>query len=196
MTVGGCSCGGTCLVCKPPARRPEFAVLSGEAYEHTLTGEMIPVADTLRNLLTCFGQRPYQVRLVWTQWSGGKRGIGVEQVVRVKRLLPTPLVESIDAITLTVQPIGLDEVGNARVREISGTYTEEFLRGLGPNGEEIPKEQNFYYEVLFPRAEPELPLLRRFSLRGTPAFQPEQFGWTVGLMRSTEDRERSGTPST
>jgi hypothetical protein len=147
--------------------------------------------DAARDIASCLGVRPYQVVVVRTQWSGGLRGEGIEEVIFEEHILPTPLVTGVANTTLTVQPIGSDEVDDVVVKEISGRYTEEYLRGWGPNGELIPEDQNFYWEIIFPRGLLE-PLRRRYSVRKAPEYEADNVQWTVGLVKSGENRTRSG----
>jgi hypothetical protein len=178
-----------------PKNRGPFTQLSGDAMQQTLVRKLTPVADKIRDLGTKLGGYEYQVALVRTRWSGGKRNVGTEIVIDVRPILPTPKLISLDNQILTLQNVGLDEVGTIIVRQISPAYTEDELRGLGPQGEPIPTDQNFYYEIVLPRPLPEKPVRRRYQLRGTPDYQPTRFGWSVTLLKAGEERSRlDGSP--
>jgi hypothetical protein len=173
-----------------PKSRDQFTVLDGNSLQNTLVRKLTHVADKVRDLGTKLGGYEYQVSLVRTRWSGGKRGNGTESVVSATPLLPTPKLISLDGQILTLQAVGLDEVGTVIVRQISPAYTEDELRGLGPQGEPIPPDQNFYYEIVLPRPLPEAAVRRRYQLRGTPDYQPTRFGWSVTLLKAGEERDR------
>jgi len=64
----------------------------------TLTRRLISTVDGLRDLLTRFGLRPYEVRMVRTKWTGGYRGAGQEIVVFDEAILPTPLILGLDGL--------------------------------------------------------------------------------------------------
>lgn len=172
----------------------QFTVLSGEDLKCTLARKLIPVVDRIRDLNTQFGLRPYIVRIIRTRWSGGQRGDGVENVVYEAPILPTPLISDLSGLTEIVQPVGLDEVGAIVVSEVSGSYTEDYLLGRGSAGESIPADEQFYYEIEFPRPGNQPGERRRFFPRSAPTYQPARFQWTVTLERSHEDRSRSGEP--
>lgn len=172
--------------------RPKFTQLTALQYQGTLLGgKLTNCVDKIRDLKTKLGARPYQVFLVFTRWSGGERGVGVEEVVKRDPILPTPNVAPIDQLTTTLQSVGLDEVGEVRVTEISVAYTEEELRGLDCHGEGVPEDMNFYWEIVMP-----IPsgynLYRRFSPRSPPTRDAVNFQWKIDLLRASEDRTRTG----
>lgn len=161
----------------------------------TLARGLIGVADSLRNLYAAFGLRPYVVRLIKTRWSGGRRGVGAEYVTSDVPLLPVPLVSDISSLSEIVTPAGLDEFGEVALTQLSGAYTEDFLRGHDPEGRPASVDEQVYYEIEFPPpctgADGER---RRFLLRGAPHYQADAFGWTVRLERARQDRARNGDP--
>lgn len=171
-----------------------FTRLSPLSFQRTLARRFIPLADSLRDLLTFFGLRAYQVRLVRTQWTGRRRGAGEEQVIEETLLEPTPKIGDLTSLTEVLQPGGIDEIGTLEVSQISGRYTEDQLRGLGPGGEDIPPDQQFYWEIEFFKTDGEGNVRRRFYVRGTPNYYPGRLQWVVRLERSHEDRDRDGTP--
>jgi len=175
-----------------------FTRLTRATFANTLTRRLVPVADQIRDLSTKVGLRPYQVRRVWTIWSGGRRGVGVETLLREELVEPTPKLGALDALTEQVVPVGVDEQGDLVLDKISGTYTEEDLRGftVTENGEVLRLEQahQFYYEVEF-FTDAVNSYRRRFYISGTPAYYPGRLCWQVRLTRAREDRTRDGEVS-
>lgn len=191
----GCDCGGgpECgNPCPPGLRELAFCIPTPALISHSLARVLIKPADALRNLNTVFGVRPYVIRFIRTQWSGGARGFGEESVLSVEPILPTPLILSLDGLSRITSVIGTDEQGGVLLTEVSGCYTEDQLvgrtnRGLTP----VPPEQNFYYEVEFIRADGIQDERRRFSPAGAPEYVPDQFGWRIRIERARPDRQRS-----
>lgn len=168
----------------------KFTKLSGFEIDCTLVSSLTPVADCIRDLATQLGARPYRVSLIWTRWSGGERGIGAEDTVRVEEILPTPKCAPLSSLKLELTEIGLLEAGTIRVTQISARYTEDFLMGKSGIGEEIPRDQNFYYEVEFLRSDGPGPR-RRFIPVNVNSYNPLSFDWTIDLIRAAEDRTRN-----
>ncbi len=158
---------------------------------HSLAQKLIPTADKIRDLYAKFGLRPYMVRIVKTGWSAGARGKGIENVTVVRELLPVPLVLDIGTLTEILQPIGLDEVGGIQVTQISGTLTEEDLRGLDSAGNPPGKNEQVFYEIEFPKDGDNA--RRRFVLRGAPYYQADKFSWSIRLERQHVDRTTNGS---
>lgn len=178
----GCGCGGA----------HKFTKMTGKDLAKTLTAKLTPVVDMLRDLRVQFGQRPYSVRIVRTRWSGGRRGIGEEFVSYEQDLLPTPKVADLGSLQEVLGPVGLDEVGGLVLTEISPRYTEDNLRGTDELGNGPEPDEQVYYEVEFPRYDGLDGERRRFVLRTSPTFKPEQFQWEVRLERSHAERTRQG----
>ena len=92
------------------------------------------VADRARQIATRLGARPYRCWLVWTQWGigpNGERGDGYERDLARVEILPTPLVKTMDSVSLSLFHAGTVPVGSVSVGEISVKYfTEDNLRGL------------------------------------------------------------------
>jgi len=182
----------------PTACSPEaYTDLSGVDLRNTLARRLIRVADSVRDLYTRFGGRPYEVRIIRTRWSGGRRNIGEEILTSNTVILPTPLVSDLTSLTEIVQPVGLDEIGGIQVSQISGRYTEEQLLGRYPDGSPPEPDEQVFWEIEFPltgacagddAGSPK----RRFIPRSAPYYSAFGFQWTVGLERSHEDRARNG----
>jgi len=146
-------------------------------------------------MFTQFGLRPYKVRLIRIQWSGGERGLGQSFVLNETPLLPTPKISDLSAINEIVHPIGLHEEGGIQLSEISGRYTEEDLMGIGSDGSDIPLDQEFFYEVEYPRPDGQPSVKRRFFPSSAPVYEAGRLQWNIRLERAHEDRLRNGDPS-
>lgn len=151
------------------------------------------VVDALRDLNTQLGMRAYEVRLVWTQWTGGERGAGEEFVLHECVIMPTPKVASVSALQREVTEIGALEVGALEVTEISPKYQEAYLTGK-LDGRSLPEDVNFYYEIVLYPPHVQEPMRRRFLLSGVPSYEPQEFQWRVKLTRASADRTTGGDP--
>lgn len=167
-----------------------FTKVTPESIKKSLARRFVPLADNLRDLLTKFGLRTYNVALVRVRWSGGMRGVGVPEVIKLEPLLPTPAITDLSALTELVQPVGLDEVGSIELSGLSGRYSEEFLRGLDYEGESIPVSDEVFYEIEFPRTDGGEALKRRFYGRSAPTYSAGKLQWSLRLERAHDDRPR------
>jgi hypothetical protein len=179
-----------------PQQGGPFTVVTGLQLAKTLQRTLLPVADKLRDLLSVFGMRPYTVKIVRVQWSGGSRGLGMPNLIPGSEflLLPTPKMTDLAGVQEIVQPVGLDEVGSILVTQISGQLTEEQLRGIDDDGTPIPNDQEIFWEVEFLRSDGLSGQKRRFQLRAAPQFFAGKFQWQVTLEKAHEDRARDGQP--
>lgn len=174
-----CRCGGS------------FTTIPDSKVNQGLVQSLTCTVDLLRDLEVQFGMRTQQVRLVWVRWSGGERGLGVEETVQEELLLPYPKVAPFTELRSDLQAIGTEELGQIMVTDISPRYTEDFLQGHGVNGEDIPPDQSFYWEVR--TAQPDGSGMRRRYVPNSPfSYDPMKFGWSVKLLRASEDRTRDG----
>lgn len=174
---------------------PELDALSGNALANTLVQKLTPVADKVRNLKTRLGGRPYEAFLIHTRWSGGVRHKGTEEILSVTQILPGVQVSALTAQSQTLQSAGLDEVGTIIVSEISPSYTEDELLGIGPQGQPIPADQQFYWEITYPRPYPDAAVRRRYTVDSSPDYRATQFDWKVVLVKAGEERDRvTGLP--
>lgn len=198
--LGGCceQCGQESCRCCPSCHQKQctccgedFTVLEGRDLATTVISALTPCVDSIRDIYTQFGARPYTVSLVWTRWSSGTRGRGVEEVVAIIPVLPTPKVQDLAALSRDVLEVGTDEVGNIRVSEISPRFNEDELLGRGSDGTPIPGDQSFYWEVYFPRPS-SAGVRRRFTPKGVPNYAPTKFQWWIDLEKAYEDRSRGG----
>jgi len=168
-----------------------FSVATGNQYLGTLAPKLAPCVDQIRDLYTKFGMRPYTVNLVHTRSAGGARGYGVEQVISVVPVLPTPKIESISSLDMSRFSVGGDESGSLRVSQISTRFTEAQLLGRTDNDDSIPDDLNFFYEIAFTR-NGLAPTLRRMYPSSVPQLSPGGFEWEIQLTRSNVDRAGIG----
>jgi len=184
----GCGCGsaGGCQ---------KYAVATPGLLKQSLMTKLIPVADSLRNLITVLGDRPYRVQLVRTRFASGTRGRGPESVVFVRDILPTPLVVDMTSLTEMVTPIGVNEQGTVQLQEISGRYTEDELIGVDAVGNVPGPADCVYYEIQFYRRDGLPAEKRRFVKQSAPYYKASGFQWNITLVNANENRERDGTPA-
>lgn len=188
----------------------------------TLADQLIPLADSVRQLYTDFGLRPYRVFLVWIRWNPegvvvggqldlGEVGAGEPELVREIELLPTPRVE-FGGVGKDFDAVGTTERGGIGISEISERYTEDLLTGLldefrDPAYPDTLKAGiDFFYEIREERPRTGLggpvsacestssvaTVRRRFHVSGAPSRQAERFQWFVSLTRADGERSRSG----
>lgn len=190
--MAGCctSCGfSACRCCGG-----RFTSLETFDIRHTLVRSLVPCVDSIRDLYTCLGARVYEVSLVRTRWSGGERGVGVEEVISDEPILPTPKVGDLSGLTYQTYSLGSEEAGTLQVSEVSARYGEDYLMGRYPEGIETPLDENFYWEIRIPVAPNESGERRRFFPTAVANLTPLRFQWTVTLVRAYQDRSRSGDP--
>jgi hypothetical protein len=172
-----------------------FSRPTGLDLQYALGYDLVPVVDVARDIPVELGLRPYEIHLVRTQWtSGDSRGNGVEQVLADVCLLPIPKLISLDGVTLVMNPGGLDELGTVRVLDISGRYSEQFLRGLDEELNPPSSNSQFFYEILFPTLGQiqDTGIRRRFTLVGAPNWNAENVCWELTLVRTRGDRTYAG----
>ena len=179
------------MSCDGIKRVEGFCVLDPTQYKNTLANKLIGVADSLRDLNTKFGGRPYIVRIIRTLWTEGRRGIGEEVLTFERLILPTPLVSDLSGIAEILQPVGMAEDGGVSVSQISGRYTEEELRGFDAEGHPPNLDEKFWWEIEFPRLNGHS-VKRRFSLRAQPNYSAFGFQWSVILETVDQERTRAG----
>lgn len=154
----------------------------------TLIDELVPTVDEIRAIHTDLGTRPYRVWLVWTRWSGGRRGDGVETVTSETEILPTPRIGELSGLAQLVKAIGRDEDGSVTLSEITLTLSEEDLLPR-----EIGDAQSFYYEIREGEGR-----RRRYFPSSVPEKQASRVGWMVRLALQegarTDDGRTAGRP--
>lgn len=155
------------------------------------------VVDRIRQIATNLGARPHRVFLVWTRWSGERRGEGREEVLSEKEILPTPKVTDLSSVVFNPYAAGKLPVGSVSVTEIStGQYSEDELRGwkLPDGGRLDEKTGDFFWEVREDgRTAGRQPERRRFRLLGDVFLDAENVQFRAVLERASEDRNRDGS---
>jgi len=169
-----------------------FTDPTGMQSSQTLARKLIPIVDSIRDLATKFGTRPYKVRVVRARWSSGQRGVGTPVIERALDILPTPLLQDMSGITEIVQSVGLDEIGGVSVSEISGRFTDEELRFCQPDGTPLGPDEEVWYEIEFPRPDGKPGDLRRFYMNAAPMYFASRMQWTIRLEKAHSDRGRRG----
>lgn len=158
-----------------------------------LVGELGDVVDCLRDIETQLGARQDEVRLVWSRWTGGQRGVGDEYVFHEVVIEPTPAVQELTALRLEITEAGRIEVGGLEISEISPRYSERLL--LGEIDGEIQPDTNFYWEVTRGLDDPsKKPVRRRFFPASPPHDDETGFQWKIKLERAHGDRIPDGLP--
>ena len=191
VCAGALDAGGCCSTCGAN----EFTLVTPEQIQTTLVASLTGVVDSITDLYTQFGVRQYRISLVWTRWVGGERGVGQEIVLKECPILPTPSISDLINIETQVLSIGTQEVGELTVDEISPRYNEDLLRGqdiVVRRGDPLPDDISFYYEITFPT--PGGAQRRRFVPNSAPNKAPDDFAWSIKLVRAAEDRSREGEP--
>jgi hypothetical protein len=150
------------------------------------------VIDAARNAAACIGTRRHIVRLVWTGWTGGTRGRGQETIVREEVLTPIPRVSFINDLGIELQNVGFSEAGILRVGEISMRYSSHFLSGRSEDGQVVPRDQEFFYEVEELNPVGSASLRRRFGLKGPPELRAENGEYVVKLIRANKNDRTPG----
>lgn len=153
--------------------------------EVSFAEEMGAIVDDAMALISEFGLRPYRVWIVTVRWDGGEVGVGEPSVVRERELLPTPWVDTRPIYT-EMRSGGRVEQGTIRLREISPRYTEDDLRGAPGEGEQV------FVEIRHDSRDGSTER-RRYSVRGQPWRNAEEFEWSVTLGTEQQARERDGT---
>ena len=139
----------------------------------TVVDRLVTPIDNIRSKLAeQIGHRPWTVRLVWTEWSGGSRGQGTESIASTLTLDPPPNLRGQADRELTLT--GLQEQGTLDVSEVSLALSAEQLTG-GTLG----VQQDFYWEIDFGDGT-----WRRYVVASQPMKDIEgSFGWRLTLRR-------------
>lgn len=166
--------------------------------QRTLAQQLVPTADTIRQLYTRFGLRPYRVYLVHAAWSGQVKGQGELRVLRRIEILPTPKVESLDSTSFFLKETGRTETGQIIVTQVSPKYAEDDLLGRVPavqdpdNPRTSLRNREFYWEVQEGREAAPKAVRRRYVPTAAPDQNRGDFCWTVTLRRQDYATGRNG----
>jgi len=198
-------------------------LLTAEEASRTIAARLAPTVDRLRQRLTGFGVRPYQVFLVWTRWTGPERGEGSERILRRSPILPIPKVEDLTGVSFSPFTAGVLPVGSIKVTGISALYAQDVLQGLtvppdpaasraafvagqpAVNSEtdslaadEVLDPYEFFWEVVEDGRSNQgrQPRRARYRPLSAPFRRAEEFDWVILLERVSDDMERDGKPRT
>lgn len=174
------------MTCKP-------SPLSRDEAMSSLVEELGETVDSIRQIATDLGARPYRVFLITTEWTGEEIGEGIERVASEVEILPTPKVSPITALSKSLTQAGLIEQGELRVTGISTSFKEWELRGVQQDGKDLPDNRQFFYEMRMDARSPTAETLRRrFALSKVPFYDAERVQWVVELKKAAEDRMSTG----
>lgn len=194
---------------QPDAIGQSFPELTGEVHpiapqdvSTTLAQDLVPVVDSIRQIASDMGLRPYRVFLVHIAWAGPTRGIGQAQEVSRREILPAPEVSDMSSTSRVLESVGMVEEGGLRLRKISAALTEDDLLGrtpdlLMPDGTRRDRRNvEFFYEVVQQRPGAATPAARRRYVPDSAAdLKPGQAGWSISLKKQQADRARDGSMS-
>jgi hypothetical protein len=195
-----------------PRPRP----LTPDEAKRTLAARFGPRVDSLRQLNTRYGLRPYRVTLVWTKWTGSGRGAGKELPILEYEILPTPNVKSMDSVSFSIFHAGTVPVGSIRLTEVTLSLTFDELNGHAmprteececdreavreweekkrqPHADQIPQPFDFFYELREDGRGDHEPVRLKYRLLNVPMREPGKVQWSLMLEKIAEDRNRDGT---
>lgn len=186
---------------------PKPRALTPEEAKRTTMHRLAGTIDRARQSVVRVGLRPYRVFLVWTRATGDERGEGRDLVQRRFEVLPTPKVDSLDALALSPTAGGMVPLGSVRVSRITASLNEQILRGrIIPSEEELeacgcavrewspdrewshlPEKWDFFYEVVEDGRGGPNPTRAKFRLASPPTRRAGKIDWVVTLERISED---------
>ncbi len=159
----------------------------------SLVASFTGVVDSMRQLLTDAGARPYRVFAVVLEWSGKEEGRGDPKVVVEEEILPTPLVK-LRGLRLELKSAGRTDRGYIEVSEISPRFTEDQLQ-RSFHVKPLTEAHEAFYEVRQDGRDGAEPVRRRFVIRGVPERDAENFQWVLRLSAQNQQRSRKGQPN-
>lgn len=167
----------------------------GEA-RTSLAARLQRVVDRARQVDVKLGNRPYNVYLVWTKWTGEERGEGDQEVVCRCAIVPSPVVKDLTNVALSPFGAGILPVGSLRVTEVSTCYSMEQLAGRVIPGKEdqVPHPYDFFYEVVEDGRHEAEPKRGRFRLLSTPHLDAANQQWVLVLERVSGEMGKDGKP--
>lgn len=169
---------------RDPALHPNRA--PGRSLVESLGG----VVDSLRQLATDFGLRPYRIFSVVVKWTGGSSGRGDAVVVSERELLPTPKLVDTASLEGEATPGGYLNRGSVRLVQVSPRYTEDDARALF-HVQPLPTDMDGFIEMRIDARDGSTER-RRFTVKSVPFRNAGRFEWVVPLTSQQGDRSRSG----
>ena len=114
-----------------------------------------------------------------------------------REILPTPLVENLDAVARSPLSAGILPIGAIRVSEISvASFTADDLAGRSfpvRGAEHVEEPYSFYYEVQEDGRLDNPAERQKYRLAAQPLLVADDVQWKVLLERISEDAHRDGT---
>jgi hypothetical protein len=154
-----------------------------------LAARLGKTVDRARQIRVDMGLTPYRVFSVVMAWSGGKRGVGTQRLVRETEFLPTPEIR-LDGQSRELRPGGARERGRPRLRRISPRYSEDEVRALLHR--DLLDGEEGHIEVRMDGRLDDKPRRRRFTVAGAPFLDQAKFEWTVQIAEQDDPRKRNG----
>ena len=154
-------------------------------------------ADKVRHLHAKFGTHIYRVFLHHQIWTGNLRGIGAQQTLFRREILPAPRVRDMSTMSRILRSTGITEEGDVTVDRISISYSEDDLLGKTPDLEDpnLPVTSKsaieFSWEIEESRPQTPRTLVRRFKPTGVPDRKHVQ--WSISLVKADGDAKRDGS---
>lgn len=161
--------------------------------DSSLVADFADTIDSMRQLNTDAGMRPYRVFAVVVEHSGGEVGRGDPQVVTEVELLPTPLVQQ-RGIRRKLGPGGKSDAGYTEITELSPRYTEEQLQ-RSFHVQQLGEQHEAFYEIQMDRRASGDRPRRRYVLRDVPFYDPENHQWVIRLSAQDQKRNARGKPN-
>lgn len=170
-----------------PNTDPNLSIPAPVQARQSLTQQLGPVVDDIRQIAVDLGQRSYQVWSVRVRWDGGARGQGDVVQVWEKPFLPIPKVAKW-RVPEELRAAGYVERGDVVLTELSPRYTEDEIRDLF-HVKLGPAEDGF---IELRVAADGLSERKRFTTSTAPERRANKFDWTVRLQRQDRQRNRDG----
>lgn len=160
-------------------------------YDDSMLRDLRCTVDGVRQIATDLGARPHRVFMVHTAWEENQRGRNQEYVVSEVELLPTPVVEGLDALSDVLEAVGTLESGSLTVSQVSAKHTEDTLLGKDRDGDPVAPNEQFFWEVAYLNQSTDDSKRRRFTPKDA-TYDATGLQWTVTLEKAAGDRERDG----
>lgn len=157
--------------------------------EQTLYETLGSVADDLRQVNVDLGGRPYRCFSIVVRWSGGEVGKGQASVISEVELTPTPHVD-LRPMRSEMTAAGKKEKGYIKLTEISPRFTEDDIRSVF-HVQPVPVGHQGFIEVRHDARDGET-VRRRYTVRGVPWRDIDNFQWVARLSDEEQGRDRAG----
>jgi len=187
----------------PVAELPELAgsvrPLRPEEVRGSLMSELSPTIDSIRQIATALGLRPYRVFIVHVLWSGSRVGDGQPIEVSRREILPTPRIRDMSATTEVLSAFGRVEEGGIVIDRISAKYSEDDLTGKTPDlidpaiTRTGKRNGEYFWEVQENRPGCPRSIPRRYVHAAAPTLMRGGSHWRIPLNKQMVDRSRNQT---